>query len=357
MVAPPALKVATSAVLRLLTLCGIGMGYAKVGILDPVACSTLSRLIYYVFQPMMLFLNCATTIAASGDPRSLLALPMCAAAQILVGALFGSAALACLGPREGRAKFLASTEARELRALCAFGNAGPLPFVFAQGFFREDPVSLAKAVAYISFYLVGWSPLFWTIGPTMLQSSKQRRSLSRVLSPPVLASLSGVAVGFLPCLHFLLSGPLAEGIRLLGAAYLPAVALVLAGTLARSVFGSIDCRDDDPTLSTIKLPVRLALLGLCRFVALPLASLGLLQLPLLRDTDPILRFVVFMASAMPSAQNAIVILQLDQDAADAAAPSMARILALLYISAIVPMAILLSLAAQLAPLPHLVNHS
>ena len=394
-VSPLAVQAATGAVARLLTLCALGACYAKAGVLDKAACATLSRLIYNIFQPAMLFTSCARTIATAEAPLSLVALPACAAAQIFFGLAFGSAALATLGPNRRRLggkkdtverrRFLASTEARELRALCAFGNAGPLPFVFAQSFFRDDPVALGNAVAYISFYLVGWSPLFWTIGPAMLRSKKRivetnnlsssssessssslvvlsRRFLAfwrRVLSPPVMASFLGVICGACAPLHGLvLRGPLADGLRLLGSAYLPAVALVLAGTLARSAMADPNALDADLQQKTISLPLRLGLLALCRFVALPLASLALLNLPFQTplDNDPLLRFVVFMASAMPSAQNAIVILQLDKDGSEAAAPSMAKVLALLYIVAIFPMAILLSIAAQLAPL-HLVSAS
>ena len=57
------LSVALGAVSRLVAICGVGAAYAKAGVLDGPACATLSRLIYFAFQPAMLFVNCATTVA------------------------------------------------------------------------------------------------------------------------------------------------------------------------------------------------------------------------------------------------------------------------------------------------------
>ncbi|KAJ8601113.1 hypothetical protein CTAYLR_010568 [Chrysophaeum taylorii] len=350
-VSPAAVSVASTAVLRLTTVCGLGAYYARAGVLDAQACTTLSRLVYHVFQPAMLFVNCASTIWTTSDRARLLALPTFAGLQIAMGAAFGAVAL------RGKP---ASIEARELRALCAFGNAGPLPFVFAEGFFEGE--QLARAVAYISFYLVGWSPLFWTIGPLVLNQKRRQR---RFLSPPVVASILGVVAGsndvVAAAMFRGIARPLTDSLRLLGSAYLPAVALVLSGTLARALLPSLRApanrdtpENDDDDVPAIALATRLGLLALCRFVWLPVATVVLLHLGtslhLLAD-DPLLRFVILMAASMPSAQNAIVILQLSEPEDDeAAAPSMARLLALLYLGALVPMAVLLSIATKLAPL-------
>lgn len=342
-ISPAALAVATGAVARLVTLCGLGMAYARLGVLTGPTCATLSRLIYFVFQPSMLFVNCMTTISSAADPWRLGILPAFALAQIGLGLIFGSIALRVAAPRAA-----GSVEARELRALCAFGNAGPLPFVFAEGFFRSHPDQLARAVAYISFYLVGWSPLFWTLGPLILDSAKRQFSIRRIASPPVLASVLGVLFGSQPALATLLSNgpvrPLFDSLKLLGQAYLPTVALVLAGTLARSLDTS-NSAHRTTAKTAIPLAKRLALLTICRFIWLPLASFGLLARAeasnLLPGDDPLMRFVLLMASAMPSAQNAIVILQLAPDA-EFAANSMAKTIAILYLVAVLPMALLLS---------------
>lgn len=355
-ISTPALRTASTAVLRLVSVCGIGIGYARLGVLDRQACAILSRLIFYVFQPAMLFVNCAHTIATTSRPAALAVLPFFAGVQIALGAVFGAVALRVL-----------KSDSRELRALCAFGNAGPLPFVFAQQLFAADPDTLARAVAYISFYLVGWSPVFWTLGPQILLN-RQGQGRTQLLSPPVLASLGGVVVGATPLCRDLLYGaarPLHDSLRLLGTAYLPSVALVLAGTLARALFNTTTTPPERRHLMTkaekassprpaLSTPTRLVALALCRFFWLPFATATLLHLttPRFFPTDNLMRFVLLMAASMPSAQNALVILQLDAspDVNDSLAPSMARILALLYLIAVPFMTILLSIATQLAPL-------
>ncbi|CAN0275682.1 unnamed protein product [Ectocarpus fasciculatus] len=65
-----------------------------------------------------------------------------------------------LGLQEG------SPEARELRMCTSFANSGPLPLLFVDSIFGAHPDAsiVSSAVAYISFYLLGWSPMFWTAG-------------------------------------------------------------------------------------------------------------------------------------------------------------------------------------------------
>jgi hypothetical protein len=49
-------------------------------------------------------------------------------------------------------------------------SVGPLPLLFADALFRShpDPTVLPRAVAYISFYLLSWSPMFWIYGVSLL---------------------------------------------------------------------------------------------------------------------------------------------------------------------------------------------
>lgn len=54
----------TCAVLNLVACCGIGVTASKARVLDPAAVSALSRLVYNVFQPSLLFTNVMQTLAA-----------------------------------------------------------------------------------------------------------------------------------------------------------------------------------------------------------------------------------------------------------------------------------------------------
>jgi auxin efflux carrier family protein len=53
-----------------------------------------------------------------------------------------------------------------------FGNSGVLPLLFVTALFRghPDPTVMPRAIAYVSFFLMGWSPAFWTVGYSTLTS-------------------------------------------------------------------------------------------------------------------------------------------------------------------------------------------
>ena len=61
-----------------------------------------------------------------------------------------------------------SEDAKQLLMCSSFGNSGPLPLVFVDALLKHQGDSLPKAVAYVSLYLLGWSPLFWIFGPMIL---------------------------------------------------------------------------------------------------------------------------------------------------------------------------------------------
>jgi predicted permease len=147
-----------------------------------------------------------------------------------------------------------------------FANSAPLPLVFADSLFANNPSMKADMTACISFYLLVWSPVFWTLGPMLLQSAQERLELvdveldgsknketatnvperrklsgkfiiSKILSPPVIGSILGVVVGTSSTLQavFLQSDSIAEPVygaaQTFASAYLPATILVLAGSM------------------------------------------------------------------------------------------------------------------------------
>ncbi|CAM9131353.1 unnamed protein product [Phaeothamnion confervicola] len=137
---------------------------------------------------------------------------------------------------------------------------------------RSDPTLLPTAVACISFYLLGWSPMFWTVGKGMLagtppplpalasgdlwaeiglrqltlaqtavvaaQKLRTSPTFKRIISPPVLGCIAGTVVGMCAPARALLVEPRAifssvfESLEALGAAYLLTAILILAGSLA-----------------------------------------------------------------------------------------------------------------------------
>ena len=239
-------KSAIKAILKLVGTCGIGIYAGKNGILDKASLGVLSKLVFNIFQPCLLFCNVAQTIASSSKGAAAVwVLPMAASLQILIGYIVGTFVTKVIyGGKE-------SEEKRQTLTCTTFSNSGPLPLVFVDALFRAHPdqTILPKAVAYISLYLLGWSPLFWIFAPAFLNDpeangglaksaeEKRKELLGRIFSPPVVGSLTGLVVGSVPllCKQFIAATGnfnwMFSAMQTLGTAYLPAVLLVLAGSL------------------------------------------------------------------------------------------------------------------------------
>ena len=92
-VAAPLISPVTAASLRavakLLSTVGLG-GYAsKQGMLDKNALQVLSKLVFGLLQPAMLFVNVAQTVSSSAGGVTTWLLPLAAASQIFMGFVIG----------------------------------------------------------------------------------------------------------------------------------------------------------------------------------------------------------------------------------------------------------------------------
>lgn len=354
-------RAAIKSISKLLSTCGLGIWAGKAGVLDQTALGVLSKLIFNVFQPCLLLVNVASTVAqlkASGGGAPIYILPIAAGFQILVGYIVGKiVSLLMYGKNDS------GEGAKQLLACTAFGNSGPLPLVFTDGLFRSHPDTslLPRSVAYISLYLLGWSPLFWIFAPAVLKeenpnaastskSEKRKELVRRVFSPPVVASLIGMVIGLVPALQKViisnngLLNPIFEAMRTLGAAYLPTVLLVLAGSLSPPPSSSpattaptnasgVSQNDQIDAQFVMKaLSVYAARFALMPIVAFSLYKMACLSIPGVKaffDKDPLLLMILLLEASMPSAQNTTVILQLQGN--KGAATRLARTLMAVYV--------------------------
>ncbi|CAM9880173.1 unnamed protein product [Chrysoparadoxa australica] len=372
---PAVLRASSKAVAKLASSCGVGYYLSRKGVLDQQALTSLSKLIFYVFQPCLLFVNVAQALSIPGQNLSKLAvLPAFACAQIALGAIVGSVLVRALSIDSK------SDEGREVKMCSAFANSGPLPLLFVDSIFlsHADPTLLPSAVAYISFYLLGWSPMFWTAGysilankapPASLQNDIDKGSLNilqravvekqelaenptvkRILSPPVLGCILGALVGVTPALRSMLVGagaplsPIFESLRSLGTAYLPAAILVLSGSLAgpKPEGGTSAARQEQEKVAS-GFARKIMAVMLARFAIMPVGAYFMLRTGSsmgLIPYDKLLWFVLLMEGCMPSAQNSVLILNLERKAG--AATSMARTLSTVYLFSVVPIALLLT---------------
>ena len=181
-------------------------------------------------------------------------------------------------------------------------------------------------------------------------------TISRILSPPTLACGLGLLVGTSPLRYLFIANmgggtsangnsnsggvveaplsPLFNSLRTMGGAYVPAVLLVLAGSLSKGLQG-FRIREMLPQLAAI-MTVRFIFLPIIVITCVAtLLSMGVLP------ADPIFLFVIVLESCMPPAQNTVLILQLEKDYEGAI--EIARLISVVYVMAVLPLALLLKM--------------
>eukprot|EP00953_Heterococcus_sp_UTEX-ZZ885_P037608 19311-Heterococcus_DN1.PRE.1 len=151
--------------------------------------SRAQMIVYNIFLPCLLLTSVAKT-AASQPLRTLVALPISAWLQIGIGFLVARVTMAALkidpeteAGREVKVPYTPKASHRCAKCYCTracrceqvcsgFGNSGVLPLLFVTALFRghPDPTVMPRAIAYVSFFLMGWSPAFWTVGYSTLTS-------------------------------------------------------------------------------------------------------------------------------------------------------------------------------------------
>lgn len=374
---PVVFTAAFSATSKLLSAIGIGAltspaGPKKFGrILDASAVSALSKLTYWLFQPCFLLCGVASTLSkaatSSGGVRTsaLLLLPLAAMIQISLGSV---AAKIVTTKRFGiRPAFLGidnddDAGASDIKMCTTFANSGPLPLILTDALFSG--ALLSDVSACISFYLLVWSPLFWTLGKNVLgladaesDSSEPKSLLTSVgkqvktfLSPPVIGSILGVIIGSNACLRNLLIkpngllSPLFGSLRTFGVAYLPSAILVLAGSLVKKKGESTDSAAKSSSLT----PKTIISIMACRFLLSPVLALTTVRLMTFANLMPvdnartlaIVTFTLLMEGCMPPAQNSVILLNLANEKERAS--KMARLLTVVYAMSAIPVTLLLS---------------
>ena len=140
----------------------------------------LSKAVLYVTLPALLLAKLTQATHLLETHTDWYWLPLSAAAIYGTGAALGLV-LSRVVPDAGRHKAL-------FAVMCGFHNAGYLPLVIVREVFPEYP----NLDVLVMIYVLGASPLLWSISPMVLSHGKTGRiSLWKVLNPPILAVLAG----------------------------------------------------------------------------------------------------------------------------------------------------------------------
>lgn len=292
------------AVMRVFLVCAAGAWLVRRGLMQPEFRRTFSRVIVLVMLPCLLLSKVSTSV----DPQNLvrwIALPLTSYVYVILGVLVGhGVVLLTRPPPELR---------RAVIAVTAFHNAGyvPIPLVMALAaspLFADTPHAADLGIAYISVYLVGYSPCLWGLGyPYLANEPLRSLRMRQVLSPPVLSVLGGIALAVLPPCRTLFVEPDAplrvvlDAAGLAGAGAVPCALLLLGANMAAGA----SVRDG---LS------RRTIAGVCcgRLVVMPifgcLITLGLRRLSII-PAEPMFALVLMLAAATPAATNLMVMCQ------------------------------------------------
>lgn len=379
-------RAASRATCELLVSSAIGVGAIDNGLLTAPMVKALSRTTFTILLPMFHCTSIIETITTYGLDRSSLSVPVLAAVQsFLLYVLTTRLSLPLLGidgdSDDGRGTIICST----------FGNSGVLPIIFCESLFRDASAKndhLAQSMAFISLFLVGWSPFFWSFGQSILLGrgassssssgsetvveSRRERALAAAraaLPPPVMGVLTGMVVATIPPLRRLFisddrhSAPLAVVYNTMlnfGRAASPLALLVLVCSLALGAGFGGDGEDavvpagagakseDAEEEGDVPHLLRWSVVSLTRFIVSPALMFGLLRtaskLGMIGGPEdfPMLWFVCMLEAAMPPAQMQVVMLQVVDKMKEAG--EMATFLFSVYATAMVPVVIILSIA-------------
>lgn len=363
----------------------IGAGCVQQKLITPEMLRALSRTIYTILLPFFIGTNLMKTVASQGGRLGLssLGVPLVAVFQSAI--LFGMANHLIL-PLFGIDPY--TEEGKVLSITCCFGNAGVLPFVFAEAMFRENADLLTQAFSQTSFFSAGWSPFFWSFVPKVLQisgksntnnntqlktkkgkggktSSNHNQLASRILSeikvffpPPVIGVVTGILIALSPLGPLLLSqdakssaplGVVYNSFHNLGKAASPLAVLVLTCSLAFGAGKKIQPRGTKNGPAAVAGPIRKwACVSTARFIVSPVVMIGLLRgfskvgMIGSKEAEPMLWFVCLLQSIMPPAQNSVVLLQVAGRSDEAS--QMAKFLFSIYATAMLPIVALVTVS-------------
>ena len=270
-----------------------------------------------------------------------------------------------------------------VKAACAFGNSVTLPLIFFSTLLSGAQYDLAAG--YTALFLIAWSPALWSLGYSMFVGSEAEEDveeegenksviqkfasgvinfivgLKQYMNPPMIGVILGMVIGLSPLANIFFPSSAAftdaslvkkvalgipkssmELVELLAGSLLAIQTMVLAASLLPTD-GPKDKPLDWKELLAPKSKLEVAALLIIlvvRFLVVPFAGLGLVSLfqgMSWLPNDPICYLVVLVQAVMPSAQNIVLLMNL-QSSTRPLAPTMARILLQLYLLSVVPLA-------------------
>lgn len=314
---PQLLHVSLNATLQLVLCAFVGVLLARRGLFTRDARRSLAKVIMWAMLPALLI----ASLGQEASPETV---------RQYLGVMLAVPVLVLCGFLAGRLLALLLRIPADLRPLVTaastFGNASyvPLPFLAAicattafPGLTAEQ--ATARSVTYVSLYLMCYSPTLWCVGFPYLSGKRLRDlRLAQIVNPPLMGSAIGVTIAFIPPLHDAFFGdgaPLAvviDTLRLLAKGVFPCALLLLGANLCGAPQTAGDGAGDSlPASDRCPLNGYLCVIA-GKLLVMPLFGLAYTWLAWksgLIPHDPILALVILVESAVPPANNLIIMCQ------------------------------------------------
>ena len=231
------MRATSTATFKVVALCVLITGLMREGKLPLDTPVVVSKLAFNVMLPAYLCTRVAATLYLSPLTKALAVLPLSAMAQVIFGSMIGvvvtsfvNKIFAYASSHEEKKELDEAEEVRAIKekndmsrlgvAACSFGNTFTLPLVFLTevlGRARAD-----ETAGYIALYLIGWTPVLWTVGFLLIAGPVAVAGLSKdgekdalrdaflttratmgrigkeLLNPPLLGIITGVLIGATP---------------------------------------------------------------------------------------------------------------------------------------------------------------
>ncbi len=306
------LPYSSKAVISIFLIALAGVFLVRGKIISRDSLKVLGNLIIHLLLPCLLFHKVSTSVSWE-QLQKYWVFPMTCIIYIFFGLILGWLAAKICKPRK-------QMESGTIAAI-AFNNSGYIPIALVIGItavfpvFAGDPQAKDKAISFIAIYLLGYSPILWTVGYSLISGNKiSNMSFKKIFSPPVIGMLSGVVVAMIPLFKNLFCSsdgllyPLYKAAGIIGDATVPCVLILLGGCLAAGPVGKVVNKRTIFSVILIKLIIFPAIaicyvLLLRYFGALPANMLASVVLVIEAGSPPANNLVVMASVANPEIED------------------------------------------------------
>ncbi|HBC89581.1 MAG TPA: hypothetical protein DCZ94_21800 [Lentisphaeria bacterium] len=329
-----------------------GVILAKFKILDSSSLQTLSKVIFHLLLPCMLFASFTEKINFA-KLMELWVLPVTGVIFIVTGLALGTLAVRMIR--------ISPEYKSVVTATCGFGNAMYLPFplviaictIFPE--FNKEPELQAMGIIYVSMFVIAFSPMMWTVGYNILgEKSHSSLKVSDFITPPVWGIIAGLIAASIPSITlssgnvFSLRAALCDSSGFLhpvfttcvslGNAVVPCAMIVLGGSFALSPLAKhLDFRP-----AVIVIAVKLIILPVLA-IAYIKTLMHFNLIPHGKAQDTLLALVMLIQSAVPPATSLIVISSLQKKNVD----EMGSLLLWLYLTSLLTLTIFIVIGMRI----------